>query len=108
MGTTISYSEPLTSHQMLNLSYIYNSDKNNMPEEVYDFNEQSEQYNLFNDSFSYHFTNNTNSNAVAINYNYTSKKNWFWCRYAVETISYRKSFVGKRHNISTKFQRIST
>jgi len=101
MGTTISYSEPLTSHQMLNLSYIYNSDKNNMPEEVYDFNEQSEQYNLFNDSFSYHFTNNTNSNAVAINYNYTSKKIGFgagmrWKQSVTESHSLEKDIISQQ------------
>jgi hypothetical protein len=74
IGTAISYTEPLAYNQSLNISYAYNFDNNTMPKEVYDYNEQSEVYNVLVDSLSYNFINSTSSNTLSVNYNYNARK----------------------------------
>ena len=98
IGTSISYSEPLATNHILNFGYTYNADKNNMPEEVYDFNDQTGLFNLLNDSLSYHFTNNTNSSTVSLNYNYSSKKTGFgagmrWKQSLTQNFSFDKEMI---------------
>jgi hypothetical protein len=76
-GTTISYNEPIAPNNTLNFSYTFNYGNNDMPREVYDFNAQTNLYDLLNDTLSNHFENNTHSSTAALNYNYSSKKNGF-------------------------------
>lgn len=74
IGTTIGYTEPLAPKSTLNISYAYNRDNNDMQKDVNDFSDTSNLYNLFNDTLSNHFNNNTTSNTASLNYNYNSRR----------------------------------
>lgn len=111
IGTTVSYTEPVTPHQTINFSYVYNADMNNNPREVYDYDEQTQLYNFWNDSLSNYFINSTKSNAVSVNYNYTSPKIGFsaglrWKQSITENFSagkqerFQQTFKGLLPNFS--------
>ena len=74
LGTTLGYTEPLSPKTSLNISCGYNRDNNNLQKDVNDFNDSASLYNLFNDTLSNHFSNNTTSSTAAVNYNYNSRR----------------------------------
>ena len=101
LGSTVSYSEPLGDRSSLNLSYNYNYTKNDVPREIYDFNNQTQLYDIFNDSLSNHFNNNTYNNVASLSYNYNAKKSGFgvgvkWQNGLIKSLSFDKDSIYKQ------------
>jgi len=114
LGTTINYSEPIAPNNTLDFGYSYSYGNNDMPKEVYDFNYQTNLYDLLNDSLSNHFDNYINSNTASFNYSYNSKKTGFsvgfrWKNSLTQSYSpvkdelYQQTFTGFLPNFNFYF-----
>jgi len=101
LGSGVNYSEPLGEKGSINLGYSYNYTHNDVPRQIYDYNNQTQLYDLFNDSLSNHFDNNTYNNVVSLGYNYNSRKSGFgvgmkWQNGIIESRSFGKDSIYKQ------------
>lgn len=111
IGTSVSYSEPMSEHASLNLSYNYYIGKNNNNRNVYDYDPLSFLYSNYNDSLSSHYNNSNINSSIALNYNYGTQKSGFglgirWLTSSIannrvgEDSLYQQKFSGLAPNIS--------
>ena len=111
IGTSVSYSEPMSENSSLNFSYNYYYGKNNNNRNVYDYNLLTSLYDKYNDTLSSHYNNNNINSSVALNYNYGTKKSGFGMglRWLTSSISnnrvgedslYQQKYSGLAPNIS--------
>jgi hypothetical protein len=111
IGTTVSYSEPLSETSTLNASYNYNYSINDAPKQVYDFNSVSDLYDILNDTLSNHYNNFSKNHVVSFNYNYGTKNTGFgagmrWQNAVIESkpigkdSMYQQSYTGWSPNLS--------
>ena len=77
IGTTVSYSEPVTTRSTMNISYNYNYGKNDVPQTAFDYNPTTKGYDLPNDTLTSHFTDLNYLNNVTLSYNYGTGKTGF-------------------------------
>jgi len=111
LGSTISYSEPVSTRGTVNVSYNYNYGKVDVPQTAYDFNPLTKGYDILNDTITNHFGDVNYLNNVNLNYNYGTAKTGFgvgvrW-QDAVTTSQafdkdsiYRQSYKGFAPNLS--------
>ncbi len=111
VGATVSYSEPISARSTLNASYSYNYSINDVPKQVFNFNNITSLYDILNDTLSSHYNNYSNNNIVSVNYNYSGKNTGFGAgvRWQSATIQakpigkdsmYRQSYNGISPNLS--------
>lgn len=95
IGATVSYSEPMGERSTLNVSYNYNYAVNDVPRQVFDFNNISQLYDILNDTLSNHYNNFSNNNVVSLNYNYGTKNVGFGAGARWQTATIQSHPVGK-------------
>ena len=102
---SVSFSEPVSKKSSLSLSYSYGYSKNNTLRETFDFNNQTQLYDLINDTLSNRFNNYNYNESVGLTYNYRIKKGNLslgatWQNNRTKSVAvtkdsiYRQSFAG--------------
>jgi hypothetical protein len=111
LGTSVSYSEPMSKNSSLNLGYSYNYGTNNIARNVYNYDAQTLLYDQYSDSLSSHYNNNNYNTAASLSYNYGNKNiglgtrvRWLTSYVQSQPLgkdsSYNKSFTGFAPNIN--------
>lgn len=111
IGSSVSYSEPISAKSSLNINYNFGYGKNNTVKEAFDYNTFTSLYDLFNDTLSNEFDNNNYTNKAGITYNYGTANIGFgtgirWQEARVKSRSlttdsmYQQSFTGFYPNIN--------
>lgn len=74
LGANLSFTEPLTRTSSVSVNYNYNINRNDSDARTYDYSETDDAYNIFNESVSNTFNNNSFSHQVGLGYNYFHEK----------------------------------
>ncbi len=73
-GARAAYTEPLGKNKFLEINYDFNNNFQNSNQETYDFNEQTNRFDLLNDIFSNQFENTFTTHQGGFNYRYQKLK----------------------------------
>ncbi len=73
-GSTFSYTFPIISGHVIELTYGYNQNKSNSDKKVYSYDNATNNYTHFVDSLSNYFQNQSSSNRITIGYRIQTEK----------------------------------